>query len=347
MQLHVSDTVSLLEPLFVSTDRPSQILAAAQGIFYAEGGLMLTNGGLQAGKSAVLDVVQLDGFDATIAQQAWGLMNPTRSRLVSAWEFQVFRERNVLAEIERLVATWSRRCPADQLPERFEILVVPADSANRNVMLRCHGFSVGGFAGGISATFWPSEHNFARLLPMIARALISGVRRHLAPPQTLADHLALEGLAAVFAAEVSASPTTSIRPWLLPFAEPAGWAQELSRIAALYGLASYEELVTNVYGTRLSGDVELAVAEPLDDDEREYAEDLIRSALDQTDPRLIAAYLYGDAAVVPQGHAGVGMPPFGGFEIAFHAVAATLGEADPLTALNLDSRRLLGPLSNV
>lgn len=346
MQLRVWDTLTLLEPLFVSTDRPSQLLEAVRPLFYAEGGLGSANSRMQGdGSRAVLDVVQLDGFDAALAQQAWGLMNPTRSRSVSAWEFEVFREAAVLGQVERWLTRWFTQLPPSQQPKSFEVVVVPADSANRNLMVRCHGLSVGGFAGGITATVWPSEHNLARLEASIARAFVTAVRQQLTPPQTLADHLALEGLAAAFAAEFSASPS----PWLIPFREPEGWSQELTRVASLYGLDSYEELVTNVYGTRLSGETEAIPAEPLDEDERGYARDLVQSALDETDPRTIAAFLYGDFAVVAQGHAGVGMPPFGGMEIAHRAVAATLddSELDLFVASGKDSQALLASLVEI
>ena len=345
MHLRIWDTVTLLEPLFVSTDRPSQLLEAVRPLFYAEGGLGSANSRMQSdGSRAVLDVVQLDGFDAAMAQQAWGLMNPTRSRSVSAWEFETFREADVLGQVEQWLTRWFTELPPGQQPKSFEVVVVPADSANRNLMVRCHGLSVGGFAGGITATVWPSEHNLARLEASFARAFVTAVRRHLAPPQTLADHLALEGLAAAFVAEFSESPSS----WLVPFRAPEGWPQELTRVASLYSLASYEELVTNVYGTRLSGETECVLAEPLADDEREYARELVLGALDETDPRAIAAFLYGDAAVVAQGHAGVGMPSFGGFEIAYRAVSTFLdtSEGGALAALGLDSRALLASLAS-
>jgi len=66
------------------------------------------------------------------------------------------------------------------------------------------------------------------------------------------------------------------------------------------------------------------VARPLDADEFAYARDLIGAALGATTPGVVAAYLYGDALVAPQGHPTVGLPPYAGFEVGYRLVRAYL-----------------------
>ncbi|MCI0711199.1 MAG: hypothetical protein L0154_13660, partial [Chloroflexi bacterium] len=56
--------------------------------------------------------------------------------------------------------------------------------------------------------------------------------------------------------------------------------------------------------------------QPMDAETRDYAIDLIAAGLAETNPNRIAACLYGDEIVAEQGHEGIGLPPYAGFEVA-------------------------------
>ena len=69
-----------------------------------------------------------------------------------------------------------------------------------------------------------------------------------------------------------------LTPQFLAFSAPDDWCAALAHAAELCGVETYDDLRTN--------------------------------------PARIAAHLYGDEVVAPQGHAGVGVPPFGGVAVA-------------------------------
>lgn len=301
----------VLEPFFTSSQSPKQILAALEPSISAKNGLWQTHSSYVRDNYPVWQAAQLDGYEACLAQQMWGLMNPSRSSEASAWAFQEFREREILARVEGWIEQWSGLFEA--LPEKLEVFVVPGDPANRGLMLRSSGLSVGGLAGCITATLWPSQGNLERLEPALARAFLYALRQSLYPAQTLGDYLVQEGLAGVFAGQVQFNPA----PWLLPFAPPQGWPDELARVAQMHGYERYQDVPANLYGNVVQGGYAVLRAQPLQADELEAALSLLPQALPTTDTNAIAAYLYGDEVVQPQGHPGVGMLSLGGLEVAY------------------------------
>lgn len=310
MQVVIWDTLAL-EPFFISSQSPKQLLAALEPSIRAKDGLWQSHGVYVRDNYAVWQAAQLDGYEACVAAQMWGLMNPSRSREASAWAFQQFRAEEVLKKVEGWVKEWGELFEA--LPEKLEVFVVPGDPANRGLMLRSGGLSMGGLRGCITATLWPSQGNLERLKPVLARAFLLALRQSLHPAQTLGDYLVQEGLAGVFAGQVQFDPA----PWLLPFAPPRDWPQELARVARLHGYERYQDLPSNLYGTILRGEYPGLRARPLQADELEQALSLLPQALPTTDTNAIAAYLYGDEAVQSQGHPGVGMVSLGGLEVAY------------------------------
>ncbi|MBV9789744.1 MAG: hypothetical protein JOZ51_16275, partial [Chloroflexi bacterium] len=159
---------------------------------------------------------------------------------------------------------------------------------------------------------------------------------------TLGDWLVLEGLSAAFVEAAGAPLNTA--PWLVAFAKPDDWDQALAHVAQFYQLASYNDLVVNVYGGQVPiGSERPPQARPLDVEDVEYATEIIKAALDVTDATTIAAYMYGDAIVAMQGHPAVGLPPYAGFEVGYRLVQAYLRQSEQRLseAFVMSSREIL------
>jgi len=306
MHLKVWNTVELLEPLFISSESPKKVFESAN--VQAKDGLWFSHS-RYVEHYPVWQAAQQDGFEACVAQQMWGLMNPARSRAASAWAFEVFREQQVLKKVEGWLEGWAGQFSSSV---KLEVFVVPADPANRNLMLRCNGLSVAGLAGCLTASLWPSMGNLRRLEAALARAFVYSLRQQHHPARTLADYLVMEGLASVFAGQVQFHRT----PWLIPFLKPEDWQDELGRVAQFHSVEHYEDIPANIYGNVVSGEYAMEIG-PLEAEEIEYAVSLVPLTLETTDTNAIAAYLYGDQAVLPQGHPGVGMVALGGIEVAY------------------------------
>ena len=268
----------------------------------------------------VMTAVLRDGYDFLYSQQMFGLFSPARSVNASTWAVEQLRAAGAFEQAHTALAQAATLVEQALLPQLTQILIVPADPSNRNVMIRNSGLSVvGGAPGFLAVAIWPGAGNLARLGPAVVRAFALGVHWHAinaSSHYTLADALAAEGRAATVVAKLfPAEPL----PWLVAHTPPASWSDDLAAVAQLYGVASYSAVPANLYG---ASDVQV---EPppagvvLTHDERDYCIGVINGAITTTDPRTIAAHLYGDQIVGAQGHPQAGLPPYAGFEIAFRS----------------------------
>lgn len=252
-------------------------------------------------------------------QQGWGLFNPTRTVSASAWACGRLTPAVQSTAVATLTAALSRL----GVESDVELLMVPADPANRNLMTRCHGLSVcAAVPGWVLVEIWPSDGNLDRLAAGLARAAahqqFALSREGREAPITLADVLKVEACAAQLAAPLELVHAGSLARQL--FDPPADHAATLRHIAGFYGLEGYDDLDTNVYGgldrgadTRVPPLGPAPVVTPA---ERAYTREAIASERETTDPVRIAACLYGDEAVRAWGHAGGGYSPLAGFEVA-------------------------------
>ena len=100
LEIVVHDTPALLRDLFVSEMRAQERFVRARPLLH-EGGAIhqllqpVWNARDRFGYP-VMAAVQADGHEAVFGQQLWGLFNPTRTRELSAWAFDRFRETRLL-----------------------------------------------------------------------------------------------------------------------------------------------------------------------------------------------------------------------------------------------------------
>lgn len=352
MQIVVHDTVTLLQPLFTSRERPKDLFRKAHPILFGPGGLSEAMQPVMKERDrhgfGVMAAVQQDGYEVLFGQQAWGLFNPTRRRELSDWEFAQLAAFDMCGRLETWLGEFAGSFQALAKPERIACFVLPGDPANRTFMADNHGLSLfGGVPGFILARAWPSPGNLARLKAALARAFAHNLRWANAPSNgrpSLADFLALEGLAAAFVSR--AVPESLIEPWLVAFRKPDDWEATLSWVARQYGVTRYDNVMVNVYGSAAPvGPARPPDAVPLTPDELAYARAVITEALAETEPNRIAAYLYGDHLAAAQGHPSVGLPPYAGFEVAYRDVQAYLRASgqDLQQALMMPSDALFAP----
>jgi uncharacterized protein YjaZ len=328
----VLNTLDLLEPLFTSTASPKQLQEEAQDTMQNKEGLWAWVAETQ--KQArlygypAMEAANLDGFDALLAQQMWGLFNPSRKPEASVWAFAQLRQADVLRQTEH----WLRRLAeyfGPLAPEHLDVVIIPADPANRNLMVRCHGLSAYAHPGRMLIQLWPSAGNLARLGTVVTRLFVQAMRWQMLRGRTarLADYLVMEGLAA---AQIEEGFPDKPLPWLAALRKPEDWEDALEQVAQIYGLEHYSQLRTNVYGNVSQvGEVDSPQARIYSAEELEYARAICEQALQETDPRQSAAYLYGDGFVRTNGHSGVGMPLFGGLEVAYRLVQVYLARVEP------------------
>lgn len=328
-QIIVHDTLALFQPLFTSRDRPKLLFSRAQTIISPDGFMGRLHYALvdrQRNGFDVMTAAQHDGYEALMGQQGWGLFNPTRSRAASNWEFAQYEQAAILQQIERAVTGLVQQFELSQewvsRLQELQCFLLPADPANRTFMALNHGLSgFGGAPGYLLLRIWPSADNLARISAILARLVASNVRQAARAEGllTLGDWLVLEGLAAAFVEAMNGLP--NVPPWLVAFAKPDDWDRALADVASFYQLASYNDLVVNVYGGQVPiGSERAPQAAALDAEDLEYATEVITAALDEANPTTIAGHMYGDAIVAIQGHPGVGLPPYAGFEVGYRLV---------------------------
>lgn len=334
MHILVHDTISLLQPLFTLRVRPRELFARAQEPILGPRGIRSlgpkekhyqesTFGGY-----AVMQAVKQDGYDVMVGQQIWGLFDPGRSKDASDWQFSQFHSAHVLETLHASLHMFAEILSPPLPLMRMECLILPADPTNQNLMVMNHGVS--GFAGVPGYLFlqlWPNAGNLARLQPVLARLYVHNLRWALTPPShivTLADVLVLEGLSAAFVS--TAFPNLSYEPWLVAIRQSDDWQDALVQVARFHGVMSYDEVKCNIYGMQfLIGETSRPPqAQPMEQEELEYACALSEEALNVTDARLIAAHLYGDELTAQQGHATVGLSSYAGFQVGYRLVQTYL-----------------------
>jgi uncharacterized protein YjaZ len=333
-QIILHDTLALLKPYFLSEEHPKKLFERAKTeLLDVDGAAREWQGSLgqHGGGFAVMQAAQLDGYDVVTGQQIWGLFNPTRRREVSAWEFELFESQHVMDSLRELLAAITANLPLEEL----NVYLIPADPANRSLMVFNHGLSAyAGVPREVHVQIFPSAGNLRRLPAVMARLIVHQLRRQFGL-NTLGDWLVTEGLAACF---VEAQFPDFV-PWLVSFRKPDDWDDTLSEIARRYGLSAYDEMTANVYGSLTQvGEDRPPEALPLPDEELTYTQDLLLAALTESNPNRIAAYLFGDELVAAQGHQGMGVPPFAGYEVAYRLVKGYLDEvplADALIAADI------------
>jgi uncharacterized protein YjaZ len=330
----VDRTLDELRPLFLSTARSKERFALAQETILAPGGVIDRHRGAREGLIAdIRAAVQRDGFPAIFGQQAWGLFDPKRTRAASEWQFARFAEVEVESLIQRNATEHVQALGSGSV----SVMPLPCDPANPFDMLADHGLSCfSGVPGRVPLALWPADGTITRLGPCLARAIAANVRVQKAAPRTLEDVLVLEGLAAAFVGERYPDEQ---EPWLTPFRPPPDEAAMLSQLAQLLGVPAYVDLQANVYGaTVTAADVPSPEAKQLARDELEYAWGIVRPLLTSTDPRTIAAVLYGDELIAAQGHPSLGLPAYTGFELGYRAVSRYLAERQQPVAQAINER---------
>ena len=325
MNCVVHDTVGLLEPLFTSTKPIKERLALGMKVLHGQD----TDTSIfhyikpvldqrYAYGAAIMEASQKDGYDVIMQQQGFGAYNPTNKLELKRWVFEQFKALNILDWLKEKTEYYAQQLKLD-LPERIEITLLPADGANRTLMVKNNGVSC--FAtvpGYIVLQLWPSECSLLRLEMGLARALVIQSKNHQKRPTTLADYLKTESLALKKSAELFSDDT----PWLSLFASTDAWQKkwqkELNQVAKICGLNSYAELRTNLYGNSvMAEDNDIPDAYIMDTEELAYAQEVISDNLQSEDSLRIAACLYGDDLVSPQGTETVGLAPYAGFEVAY------------------------------
>lgn len=330
MRITLIETLATLRPLFTGDMRPRERFARAQAPLYGPGGLVARLGLAQRVRDqplfAVMEAAQIDGYDAVFGKQVWGLFNPARDLAATRWLFDRYAELDVTGQAVAALHACAEAVP-DAAPPEIALALAPADPADFQLLLTGHGLSGIGGAGWCLLRLWPSAGNLARLGPALARHFAHAVRAgELAvSAPTLGDLVALEGLAACFVAE--RYPDLPGEPWMVPFARPADDAAALAYIAGFYGVGRYEDVPTNVYGAREDPEsCRVPDPAPLAADDLDYARAVIADARDERDPGVQAAYLYGDAIIARVGHPSVGLPPYAGFAVGYHAARARLAQ---------------------
>jgi uncharacterized protein YjaZ len=326
MQIVVYDTISLLRPVFKLRVHPKELYERSQKPLYGPDGLLnmisapmkeKTGGGFD-----VMAAAAVDGSTVMMAQQMWGLFNPRRKQEASEWAFEQMIEADILNAARAALGRF------DQLIEpaglaRIECFILPADPANRALMISNHGLSgFGGSPGYILVQMWPSRGNLARFGAALARLFMHNARWFHTPRKknaTLGDFLVLEGLSSALVSHFY--PKSEPHPWLTPFRKPDDWDAALDHLARIYKVKSFSEIMINIYGmSQEMGQPRVPQAARLAASEIDYARRIISRSLQSTDARVIAAHLYGDEIVAAQGHQTVGLPPYAGFEAAHHMV---------------------------
>ncbi len=319
MPVTLTDT-SILTELLVARSSPRERLRRARGPLMDDlQARLLPLIGTHACPALfqVQQVARLDGYEVAAMQQTWGLFNPTRSIEASSWAVAQLCADVVHAASDALDGALARLGATAEV----ELLVVPGDPANRNLMVRSHGLSVCAVAPGwVLVEIWPSQGNLDHLMPSLVRAAahqkFAQQLARIDQPVTLAQALQVEAGAGQLAEAMGHGPAATLGRRL--FSPPVDYEATLEAIAGFYDLERYDELDTNIYGgLDRGGETRVPAFEhapDMADDERAYTLEAIASEHDTTDPVRIASCLYGDPAVQAWGHPGGGYAMLAGLD---------------------------------
>lgn len=333
MQIVVYDTISMLRPLFELRVHPKELFERAQKPLYGPDGLLnLISTPMKekaGGGYEVMTAAASDGYAVMMAQQMWGLFNPRRKQEASHWAFAQMIEADIINAARAWIGRFDQFLGSSGLSQ-IECFILPADPANRSVMISSRGLSsFGGVPGYLLIQIWPSRGNLARLGAALARLFTHNARWSHARRKksaTLGDFLALEGLASGVVAHFCSE--SEREPWLAAFRKPDDWDAALDHVARIYGVKSFSEIVANVYGMSAPvGEEQGPQSARMKIEEIAYAREVISRSLEVADGQVIAAHLYGDLVVAAQGHQTVGLPPYAGFEIAHLMVQSYLQQS--------------------
>lgn len=311
-----TDPTSVLAALLANPARGAGLMTAAHGPLYGAQGVMtaLSAQARLHGRCGfeVMQAALVDGYDVVAAQQMWGLFSPARNRAATAWALERLRAVDALRMVAGAVKA-ARRVLGVEAEPSPEVLLVPADPSNHNLMVANAGISAfGGLRGVTMLQVWPSAGNLQRLPGCVARVVTHGAYWRSSDPwsaPTLGDFVWLEALAGEVMAAVC--PGIGVEAALAP---PSDWPAALQHVAALCGRGDYAEVAGNLYGGRTEAcAISPLRADALPVEEARDASGRIARALHLDDPLRVAAHLYGDAAVALHGHPSVGAPPLAAF----------------------------------
>lgn len=303
------DTLGKIAPILRSTAKPRERFAMFNDLILHDRQIRQQPRKPTPQGEAILAVYEATQRDGGVqGRQGWGLFNPTRNVSVSAWEL----DRMIEHEIFNRVATWLNAWIPAEL--NLTCMLVPADPANEGLMVWNSGLSCGGLSHDYcSILLYPSDDNLARLPVAVGRMAAHNIwiQAH-DDVLRLRDWIELERFAQEFVAE--RMPLD--RPvWQIALTPPDSWEQTLDQLRVMYAVPTLADMPSNVYGSQVQVFGEpLLRPTPLDADEIEYSRSIIEPHLDSTDPRMIAACLYGDEVVGKQGHPTLGLSPFAGFQ---------------------------------
>ncbi|QYR22536.1 DUF2268 domain-containing protein [Paenibacillus sp. sptzw28] len=273
----------------------------------------------------ILSAVRSDGIDILEGQQQYGLFNPSRNIEATKWCFDESERLQLDKRIEKWLGVIVNALPSSLLPDRLNVVILPADCGNGDLMLNGSGLSCYGRTPGyLFLRVWPAAGNMNRLGHVLARSLIHGIRRklHYTESLSLGEALVMEGLAASF---IQGLFPNVIQPWLVGFVPPNDWEEALSHVAGYYGKPDYNDVSVNIYGMQIqAGSMRPPEPVPLTNEELEYACELMIAQADRSEANVVAAYLYGDPSISAQGHPSFGIPHLAGFEVGYRLVSRYL-----------------------
>ncbi len=311
MKVTVHNVHKTLEPLFCEPHKAKDLLELAHPLFYAEDAVF----------RRLMPVLQANSFVAKLAevtnkgvssQQGFGLFNPNRKLVASQWVYQSFAELSIETQLKNLLLEIADKLK--NLPENINVFVLPADPANRRTMLRDCGQAYFATKDLLIVQLWPSKGNMALLKAQLASALAQLSFQIEQPVMTLKDALSWQAKASRCVKELC--PEISNAPFLAVQAA-TDWDAVLAELAELYEVPSYDAIPSNIYGSDGSGVSPLAPVRKLEQEELEYAFEVLEANLAETHVAKIAAFLYGDEIVTSQGHEGQAMPNYAGLELAY------------------------------
>jgi len=310
MNVSIHNVHKTLEPLFCEPHKAKDLLELAYPLFYADDAVF----------RRLMPVLQANSFEAQLAevcnkgvssQQGFGLFNPNRKIVASQWVYQRFAELSIEKQIKSLLLELADKFKT--LPETLTVFVLAADPANRRTMLRDLGQAYLAANDMLIVQLWPSAGNIALLKAQLATVLVQLSFQREQTIKTLADALTMQAKAARFVKKVC--PDITMETFLS--VQPASdWQAVLSDLASLYEAPNYDAIPSNIYGSDGSGLSPLAPVKKLEQEELEFAFELLKDNVTVTQVAKIAAFLYGDEMVLSQGYEGQAMPNYAGLALA-------------------------------
>lgn len=313
MKLKIHDSITILEPLFCVQHKPKDLLSKTKPIFFEDDSPFRQLMPVVLSDSLPAQVLKICNWGVS-PQQGWGLFNPNRKVEASQWVFERFYEEKLFEHAQERLELFADIFSENALPEVLNVFLLPADPANRITMLRSFGSAFFATKDMLIVQLWPSQGNVDKLGALLARAFAQLIWQRKTEPKTLKDMIEQEGFATEFVAQHYPDKAET---WALSIQPAYDWDDALRALSQLYGVKNYDDIPANVYGTDGSSIARLPPVKPLEAEELEYAQSLLQENLTETEASKIAALLYGDDLVTPQGYMGQGMPNYAALELAY------------------------------